>query len=134
VRTGPVVAAVVIAILGVTGGIAYAAQPNTSTGTSSLAALPFLHTAVSPEARGTAPRKQAKATCPTGEAVASGGYLITGAFQARSKPAPKAVPAVTESTPSLSASATLPNQWSVTAVAPSTFAGAWTLKAYALCG
>ena len=132
-RTGPVVAAVVIAILGITGGIAYAAQPNTSTGTASLAALPFLHTAVSAEVRGTAARKQAKATCPTGEAVASGGYLVTGAFQ-RSKPAPKAVPTVTESTPSLSASATLPNQWSVTAMAPSTFSGAWTLKAYAVCG
>jgi hypothetical protein len=131
VRTG-LVAAVVIAVLGITGGIAYAALPNTSSGPAGTAALPFLHTAVSPEVRGTASRKQAKATCPTGEAVASGGYLVTGPFQGRSKP--KAAPAAIESVPSLSASATLPNQWTVTAVAPSIFTGAWTLKAYALCG
>jgi hypothetical protein len=135
VKAGSVVAvaAVVTAILGVTGGIAYAALPNTSSGNASTAAPP-LHTVASPEVKGSAPRKQAKATCGPGESVSGGGYLVTGAFQARSKPAPKAVPVATESIPSLSPSATLPNEWSVTAIAPSTFAGKWTLRAYALCG
>jgi hypothetical protein len=135
VRTGLVVgaAAIVAAILAVTGGIAYAAHPNTSSDVDGAAVPPFLHTAVSPEVKGAAARKQAKATCPTGEAVAGGGYLIAGPFQ-NAKPAPKAVPVATESVPSLSPSATLPNEWSVTVVAPSTFAGRWTLRAYALCG
>jgi hypothetical protein len=134
VKTGSViaVAAVVAAVLGVTGGIAYAALPNTSSGKASTAAPPF-HTTTSPDVRGAAPRKQAKATCPAGEVVAGGGYLVTGAFQ-NAKPAPKAVPIATESSPSLSPSATLPNEWSVTAIAPSNFAGRWTLRAYALCG
>jgi hypothetical protein len=135
VRTKPVVAvaAAITAILGVTGGIAYAAHPNASSGDAATAAPPF-HTATSPEVRGTAPRKQAKATCPPGESVAGGGYLIGGAFQGRSKLARKAIPVTTESVPSLSPSATLPNEWSVTAIAPSTFTGRWTLRAYALCG
>ena len=134
-RPGPVVAvaAVGAAILAVTGGIAYAALPTASSGVDRAAVPPFLHTAVSPEVKGAAARKQAKATCPTGEAVAGGGYLIAGPFQ-NAKPAPKAVPVATESVPSLSPSATLPNEWSVTAVAPSPFAGRWTLRAYALCG
>jgi hypothetical protein len=123
----------VAAILAVTGGIAYAALPNSGSGIARPAALPFLHTAVSPEVKGAARVKLAKATCPTGEAVASGGYLIAGPFQ-NVKPAPKVVPVATVSVPSLSPSATLPNEWSVTAVAPSTFAGRWTLRAYALCG
>ena len=133
-RSGPVVAvaASVTAILGVTGGIAYAALPNTAS-ESAIAAAPPFHTATSPEVRGPAPRKQAKATCPAGESVAGGGYLIGGAF-VRARPAPKVVPVATESVPSLSPSATLPNEWSVTAVAPSGFTGRWTLRAYALCG
>ena len=50
-RSRPVVVAVVIAILTVTGGIAYAAQPNTSTGTSSLAAPPPADSKFRPESR-----------------------------------------------------------------------------------
>jgi hypothetical protein len=136
VRTGSIVAvaASVIGILGVTGGIALAARPTANSGPAASATLPFLHIAVSREIKGGAPRKQAKATCPSGEAVATGGYVLGGPFQSRPKQAPKAVPVVTESVPSVSPSGTLPNEWSVTAVASGGLAGGWTLKVYALCG
>jgi hypothetical protein len=120
-------------MLGATGGIAYA-LPDVSNGSASIAA-PAFRQVVGPEVKGTASRKESIAKCGTGEAVAGGGYLMAGAFQNRAKPAPKAVPVPTESTPSQAEpGAVVPNAWKVVAIAPSTLSGRWTLRAYALCG
>lgn len=134
-KRGPAaaIAATAITMLGVTGGIAYA-LPDTSNGDAKTAAAAFRQV-VGQEVRGTASRKESIARCSTGEAVAGGGYLIAGAFQNRAKPAPRAVPVPTESTPSQAEpGAVVPNAWRVVAIAPSTFSGKWTLRAYALCG
>jgi hypothetical protein len=133
VKRGPVAAivAIVIAALGVTGGVAYAALPNTNGGNASTAAPPFRQV-VGPEIRGTAARKESIAKCDPSETVAGGGYVIAGPSRSRAK---SAVPVPIESIPTQTTSgAGFANAWRVIALAPSTFTAKWTLKAYALCG
>jgi hypothetical protein len=125
------IVAISVATLGVTGGIAYAALPNTNGGNAGTAAPPFRQV-VGPEVRGTAARKESIANCDPSETVAGGGYVIAGPSRSRAK---SAVPVPIESIPTQATSgAAFPNAWRVVALAPSTFAGKWTLKAYALCG
>ena len=140
-RSVGAIVAITAAMLGVTGGIAYAALPNMSGGTAgtALSAAPAYRVVFAPQVGGTAPRKVSIAKCGPGEAVVSGGYDLQGdyvkgiPFSTFGAPAPKAIPVVTSSVPSSSGESGTPNAWKVIAVVPSNFSGKWWLRAYALC-
>jgi hypothetical protein len=137
-RSITAIVAVTVAMLGVTGGIAYAAFPNANSedASTALSAAAASREVLGPQIRGAATRKFSLAKCGPGQSVSGGGYSLAsavGGFQTQGAPAPKAIPVVIESKAWHHGPGSGTNAWGVIAVAPSNFSGTWALMATAMC-
>lgn len=131
-----------VTVLGVTGGVAYAAMPNVNHGAAGIerSAAAATREVLGPQVGGTAKRKFARAFCAPGDqGVIGGGFNIQGApgnngrhaFNTWGTPPPKAIPVVTEARVVHRENGA--TGWQVYATAPSNFTGGWWLQAIAMC-
>jgi hypothetical protein len=129
-------AAVIVGVTLGLAGIAYASGAESAG--KDVASLSRLHEVYAPQIYNAARLKKASVRCPAGEVVVSGGYILTGEFQAEGAPVPRALPVVTESHAQLSRVRGSPREvadrWLIIAVAPRGFTGKWGLQARAMCG